>query len=293
MSLLRPQAPTLPARRSRTLIAVQTLTQIRELLGARGLAPRKALGQHFLIDQNLTRALVDAAGVGPGDRVLEVGPGTGTLTEELLSRGCRVVACELDPGLCDLLRDHFDAHDGFTLIEGDCLESKHEVSAAVRRELGSEPFRLVANLPYNAATPLMLTLLLHHPECGGMYVTIQREVADRLTASPGSPDYGLITVVTHALARVRRLALLRPECFWPRPEVQSAMVAVERIAAPLVADAPAFAAFTAGLFASRRKQLGAVLGRDVAWPEGVTPTDRAESIAPSGLAALFHAARRG
>src|SRR5688572_27655913 len=157
------------------------------MLGTRGLSPRKPLGQHFLIDHNLIRALVEASGVSAGDLVLEVGPGTGTLTEELLSRGCRVVACELDSGMCDLLRDHFAGREAFTLIEGDCLESKHEVSVDVRRALGGESFRLVANLPYNAATPLMLTLLLHHPECAAMYVTIQREVAARLAAAPGSP----------------------------------------------------------------------------------------------------------
>src|SRR4051812_5019410 len=107
---------------------MQTLIQIRALLEERGLAPRKSLGQNFLIDQNLIRKLVDASGVGAGDLVLEVGPGTGTLTEELLERGCEVVACELDRGLAELLRERLGANPRFTLVEGDCLASKREIA---------------------------------------------------------------------------------------------------------------------------------------------------------------------
>src|SRR6186713_2406397 len=110
---------------------MQTLAQIRELLESRGLAPRKSLGQNFLIDHNLIRKLVDASGAAAGDLVLEVGPGTGALTEELLDRGCRVIACELDRGLAELLRERFAATAGsgrFTLIEGDCLASKRALA---------------------------------------------------------------------------------------------------------------------------------------------------------------------
>src|SRR5690606_14845366 len=109
--------------------------------------------------QNLVVKLVDEARVGPGELVLEVGPGTGTLTEELLARGCEVVACELDRGLAALLRDRLGANDRFTLVEGDCLGGKRHVSPAVVEALGGRPFVLVANLPYGAATPLMLALL--------------------------------------------------------------------------------------------------------------------------------------
>lgn len=273
---------------------MQTLTEIRSLLDERGLSPRKALGQNFLIDHNLIRKLVDVSGVKAGDLVLEVGPGTGTLTEELLSRGCEVVACELDAGLASLLRERLGGHPEFgprfTLVEGDCLEHKRELSRAARDALGGRPFRLVANLPYGAATPLMLTLLVEHPECPGMYVTIQREVADRLMAGPGSRDFGQISVVAQAAARVWSIATLPRECFWPRPDVTSAMVGLERLETPMTGDLGGLAAFAQRAFGQRRKQLGAILGRDIPWPEGVSPTMRAEELDVQRMVALSEAA---
>ncbi|MCW5775216.1 MAG: ribosomal RNA small subunit methyltransferase A [Phycisphaeraceae bacterium] len=265
----------------------QTLSEIRELLASHGLSPRHALGQNFLIDHNLLRRLVDESGVGADDLVLEVGPGTGTLTEELLGRGCEVIACELDRGLAGLLRERLGVHPRFSLVEGDCLDGKRALSGALASVLAGRPFTLVANLPYGCATPLMLTLLVDHPECRAMFVTIQREVADRLAACPGSKAYGPLAVLASLLARVRTVATLGPECFWPRPEVTSAMVAVER-----KSDAPslrALADFSQRLFSQRRKQIGSVLGRDFPWPEGVRPTDRAESLPPELVLEMFHA----
>src|SRR5690606_38927304 len=133
--------------------AVHTLGELRAMLDAHGLSPKKSLGQNFLIDRNLGRKLVDEAGVGEGDTVLEVGPGAGALTELLLERGCRVVACEMDDGLAVLLRDRFLDRfaDRFTLIVGDCLESKRTLNPEIVRALRDSEFTLVANLPYNAA----------------------------------------------------------------------------------------------------------------------------------------------
>jgi 16S rRNA (adenine1518-N6/adenine1519-N6)-dimethyltransferase len=230
---------------------VQTLASIRALLDARGLAPRKALGQNFLIDHNLIAKLVDAAwaaaaelGLGSDPLVLEIGPGTGALTHALLDRGARVVASELDAGLAGLLRETVPprrAGEGsamaparFTLVEGDCLAGKHALNPAVlaavdgvSREVG-ERFLLVANLPYAAATPAMLALLADHPRCVGMFVTIQQEVADRMLAGPGSRDYGPLSVLVAITSRAWQIARLPPECFWPRPGVRSAMVGVVR-----------------------------------------------------------------
>lgn len=271
---------------------MQSLADIRRILEARGLAPRKSFGQNFLLDHNLIRKLVDASGVGAGDVVLEVGPGTGALTEELLARGCRVVAAEIDRGLCEHLRAHFAVQAGtgqFTLIEGDCLADKRTLAPPIINALGPGPFTLVANLPYAAATPVMSILLTAHPGCRGLFVTIQREVADRLRAAPGSKDYGTLSIIAQVAAEVRSVAALPPECFWPRPEVTSAMVGLVRRPAPLVPDVRRFADFSQSLFAQRRKQLGAILGRHLPWPEGIDPTDRAEALSIPQLMALFHA----
>jgi 16S rRNA (adenine1518-N6/adenine1519-N6)-dimethyltransferase len=267
---------------------VQTLSQIKAILDEHGLRPRHALGQNFLIDHNLIRRLVDAAAITPGETVLEVGPGTGTMTEELLDRGARVVAAEMDRGLCGVLRQRLAGRD-FTLVEGDCLAGKHALAPAVLEAVGDGPFVLVSNLPYAAGTPVMLTLLADIPRCRGLFVTVQREVADRLLARPSTRDFGTISVLAQAVAEVRLVATLPPACFWPRPEVTSAMVAMERRPTPLSPRPRALADFLQRLFEKRRKQLGAVLGRDRPFPPGVAPTHRAEALDVPTLIALHEA----
>ncbi|NUQ68154.1 MAG: ribosomal RNA small subunit methyltransferase A [Phycisphaerales bacterium] len=265
---------------------MQTLTQIKAILESHGLSPRHALGQNFLIDANLLRKFVDAASLAPGQSVLEVGPGTGTLTEALLERGCRVVAAEMDAGLAALLRERLGGNERFTLVEGDCLASKREINPALLAALGKGEFVLMANLPYGAATPLIACLLADVPRCRGLYVTVQRELADRIVAPPGGRDYGPISVLAQATARCGLIARLSPECFWPRPEVHSAMVSMERLDTPRSPDPGGLARFCQKVFEKRRKQLGAVLGRDVPWPEGVRGEDRAEALSVEQLIAL-------
>ena len=268
---------------------MQTLTEIRELLEAYSLSPRKSLGQNFLVDHNLIKTLVDHSGVGTGDLVLEVGPGTGTLTDELLDRGCEVVGCEIDRGLSELIRRRFASRTGFTLVEGDCLHSKHEISPSLLSALGSHSFVLVANLPYGAATPLILELLISHPQCTSMHVTIQREVAQRLVAGPGTKQYGTISVVAGALANTRTIAKLPPECFWPRPDVTSTMISITRRPDPLTDRPRALSDLCTRLFGQRRKQLGTVLGRSTAWPEGIAPEMRVEQLDPGQIVKLMDA----
>jgi 16S rRNA (adenine1518-N6/adenine1519-N6)-dimethyltransferase len=280
----------------------QTLSEIRSELAARGLRPKHALGQNFLHDQNQLRRLVAAAALEPGALVLEVGPGTGTLTETLLDAGCEVVACELDRDMAAIVRDRnadraenmpgmpgvfsggaLERRPGrLRLIEADCLAGKHALAPALLEALGGRPFTLVANLPYQAATPLMATLLERHPECRGQFVTIQREVADRLLARAGTDAYGPLSVTMSLLAQVEQIAVLPPGCFWPAPKVTSAMVAV-RPRPP--AERPfepweAFAAFVQRTFGQRRKQLGTILGRDAVAATGIDPTRRPETLTP-------------
>ncbi len=262
---------------------MQTLAEIRSLLDAHGLAPKKSLGQNFLIDHNLIRLLVDTSGVQEGDLVLEVGPGTGTLTEELLSRGCSVIACELDDGLAGLLSSRFadEATNGrFTLIHGDCLERKSLLNPVLRKELADRDFRMVANLPYGAASPLMV-MLARDARCLGQYVTVQREVAERVRASPGSRDYSELSVLVQACGVPRRIATLPPECFWPRPKVVSEMLAIEPLPeVDRISDQryESLAALCRTLFTQRRKQIGAILGRKRDFPSDIQPDWRPEQL---------------
>lgn len=276
-------------------MTAQSLEQIRALLDMHGLAPKKSLGQNFLIDRNLVSKLVDESGAGEGDLVLEVGPGTGTLTGELLGRGCRVIACELDDGLARIMLERFGDDPRFTLIHGDCLAGKRAVSPAIVRAIDGRDFRLVANLPYQAGTPLMLTLLTSHPNCVTQAVTVQKEVADRLLAMPGSKTYGTISVVARAIAGVHRIANLPNECFWPRPRVTSSMVMLERLPEPGTADAVWLAEFCQRVFAGRRKQLGSLL-RSIGlepdpWPENIARTERIEALSPALVEVLASACR--
>lgn len=263
---------------------MQTLSEIRSMLEARGLAPRHSLGQNFLIDHNLIRKLVDASGVGAGDVVLEIGPGTGTLTEELLNRGCVVIACELDPGLADLIAERLGSK--ITLVRGDCLASKSALNPVVVSALDARPFTLVANLPYGAASPLMMTLLISHPECRGMFVTIQREVGERLRAACGTRDYGELGVIAQAMAHIERIASLPGECFWPRPKVDSEMASIVRRDQPRTRDARALSRMCRTLFTKRRKQIGAILGRDFPFPPGIDPGARPEALTVEQIDAL-------
>jgi 16S rRNA (adenine1518-N6/adenine1519-N6)-dimethyltransferase len=270
---------------------MQNLAEIKAILDARGLRPLKSLGQNFLIDHNLIRKLVDSAQLHPGETVLEIGPGTGTMTEELLSRRVRVVCAELDKGLCEHLRTHFATHEGFSLVEGDCLAGKHAISPAVIQAVGDGPFKLVSNLPYGAGTPVMMTLLADLPRCSHLCVTIQREVADRLRAGHATKEYGPLSVLAQSVAHVELIADLPPPCFWPRPDVTSAMVRMTRMVNPLVSDPRGLLNFLVRLFEQRRKQLGSFLGRDGPLPNGVLMTDRAESLPVPVLLRLWELRR--
>ncbi|MHC4992512.1 MAG: 16S rRNA (adenine(1518)-N(6)/adenine(1519)-N(6))-dimethyltransferase RsmA [Planctomycetota bacterium] len=265
---------------------MQTLSEIRTLLAERGLAPRHRLGQHFLHDHNQLRKLVEAAAIEPGQLVLEVGPGTGTLTETLLEAGAEVVACELDDGLASLIEERLG--DRVLLVRGDCLDRGRVLNPRVAEALGDRPFTLVSNLPYQAASPLIVTLLLHgHPRCLGQHVTVQREVADRLMAAPASKAYGPLGIIVQALASVRRIAVVKPGSFWPPPKVDSAMVSIVPIESPGV-DAPLdLARFVTKLFTRRRKQLGTALGRDRDWPAGIRPDQRPEQLTVTQIVELW------
>jgi 16S rRNA (adenine1518-N6/adenine1519-N6)-dimethyltransferase len=264
---------------------MQTITEIQALLDARGLAPRRRLGQNFLHDHNQLRRLVAAAQIQPQELVLEVGPGTGTLTEALLEAEAKVIACELDPGLGDLISERLG--DQLALVRGDCLERGRRLASGIVEQLDGRPFKLVANLPSQVASALMIELLMHHPTCHGQYVTIQREVGDRLVAVPGTKERGPLGILASTFALVDRIGNVPATCFWPQPKVVSAMVSLIPKGTPWPGDREAYARFITGLFAARRKQLGRILGRDRPLPDNIDPSWRPEVLTNEQLLRLF------
>jgi 16S rRNA (adenine1518-N6/adenine1519-N6)-dimethyltransferase len=209
---------------------MQTKRQIRQLLASASVRPNKRLGQHFLIDLNLMRLLLDSAGIKNNDIVLEVGCGTGSMTSELIQRAGFVIAVELDRTLAAVAASTLINADNLELINTDILKSKHTLSPAVVDAIKSArsnyPGRtlLVANLPYNVASPTMLNLTTGPVPVDAMYITVQKEIADRMKAAPGSDNYGILSIFLDAVGDVRILRILKPTVFWPRPRVDSAMV---------------------------------------------------------------------
>ena len=254
------------------------------MLEERGLSPRHRFGQNFLHDHNVLRKLVDAAQLSEGDVVLEVGPGTGVLTEVLLEKGCRVVACELDRGLADLIDERLG--DSVTLIRGDCLRKRH-LHQEVVDALGNDTWKLVSNLPYQIASPLIVDLLANHPNCVGEYITIQLEVAQRLMANVDSSAWGVLSILTQRLADVSLITKVPPTCFWPPPKITSACISVVRRETLPSDESESFAAFVTQLFTKRRKQLGSILGRDTKLPEGISETARPSTLSIDQLEDLW------
>ncbi len=229
------------------------LSEVRAFVIAHDFHPSRALGQNFLIDRNILDILIRHAAVGPGDHVLEIGPGLGALTTALLRCGTQVTAVEKDHRLCGHLRAFFPDEARLTLIEGDALEQDLPGLAAGMTAV-------VANLPYSCGSRILVEL------CGAvtapprLVVTVQQEVAARLTAAAGSRLCGLLTVLCGYRYDCEMVHAISPNCFWPRPAVGSAVVVLTRTRAPLAAGAEAhFLACVHHAFKHRRKQLATIL----------------------------------
>ncbi|MCI0341902.1 MAG: 16S rRNA (adenine(1518)-N(6)/adenine(1519)-N(6))-dimethyltransferase RsmA [Planctomycetales bacterium] len=236
---------------------------LSDTLRARGLRPRKPLGQHFLSDPRILDSIADAAGLGPGEVALEIGPGTGLLTRRLAGRAGRVVAVELDRALAEGCRIALgDLGDRVEVVAADALDGRGRFSRPLRAALdrargpGPRPWRLVANLPYGAASQAIVAALEHPEPPEAVVVTIQREMADRLRAAPGSAAYGALTVRVALLADVEVLRHLAPGAFWPPPKVRSSVVRLRPRpgAREAVASAPLMDRVLRALFDYRRKR---------------------------------------
>lgn len=259
-------------------MTAQTRSQIVDLLERHGLAPTHRLGQHFLADANIVRKIVDVAGVERGSKVVEVGAGTGTLTRALAGAGAHVVAYEIDQGLRPVLEEVTNGLD----VELRFADASDIDLSVV---LDGDGWSMVANLPYNVGTPLVLEAMQNAHNIERFVVMVQREVADRFVAQAGSRTYGLPSVVAGIYTEASVAFTVPPQVFYPPPRVESAVVVMTRKSAPEAA-ARAVELARAG-FGQRRKMLrrslSAALDDPVAALEaaGIDPAGRAEDLSPA------------
>ncbi len=254
-----------------------TLGEIRELLASHGLEPRRAFGQNFVVDPNTVRRIARLSEVGPGDSVVEIGPGLGSLTLALSDTGAHITAVEVDHGIVPVLREVVAGRD-VEVIEADAAEV--DWSDLLK---GSDTWTLVANLPYNVATPLVLDLLRGVPAITSMLVMVQREAGERLAAGPGDSAVGIPSMVVAYFARARVVARVPATVFHPKPRVESVLVKLDRHDEPPV-DVPfdVIEPLIRAGYGQRRKMLRRSLAGliDAAAFDsaGVDPTARAETL---------------
>ena len=292
------QGPAAPGSRASGLLGP---TEVRGLCQALGIRPTKTLGQNFVHDAGTVRRIVKSAGVHHDDTILEIGPGLGSLTLALLETGARVIAVEIDPLLARALpvtvADRMPQAAGcLSVIEADALSITGPQSLG---EAGHPPTRLVANLPYNVAVPVLLTVLEALPSLETITVMVQAEVADRLAAEPGSRTYGVPSVKAAWYAAVRRTLTISRHVFWPVPNVDSALVELVRRRPPVTrATREQVFAVVDAAFAQRRKTLRKALaklagGADAAETAlraaGIDPARRGETLDIAAFAALAEA----
>lgn len=253
--------------------------ELQAILAAHGIQPSRRLGQNFLIDRHVLEFIVEAARLQPGDHVLEVGPGAGVLTQELLARGCHVLAVEKDAGLHALLAERWASEPLLDLRLGDALELDY---AAV---FAPDAARLlVSNLPYSVGTRVVVEAAIQETPPERMVVLVQKEVAERFVAKPGTADMGTAGVWLQQVYDVEIVRLVKPSCFWPAPDVTSAIVRMERHARlPLdVAERARLRALTRIAFQHRRKQM-APLFRNAPVDLAATPDEMRAQLRALGL----------
>ena len=272
-----------------------TPTTVRALLADHDLAPNRALGQHFLADPNTARRIVRLAGLEPGARVLEIGPGLGSLTVALAEAGARVVALELDAQLVPLVESTVAGTGDVTVVQGDALH----VDVA---RFGPGPWACVSNLPYNIAAPVVVRLLEAAPSVTRLLVMTQREVGARLAAAPGDRAAGAVSAKVAYYAAARLVGAVPPTVFVPPPHVDSVLVRLDRRPAPpvTVADPDRLFSLVRAGFAQRRKMLRGALRpllgarTDAALASaGIAPSARAETLTLDEWAGLTRAADAG
>jgi len=265
-----------------------TLNEMREILKSRDLQLTKSLGQNFLHDSNQLRRIVAAAELSPADRVLEIGPGLGPLTELLLASGAPVLAIEKDARLATFLRERFAQEARLTLRHDDALAFLQRAPDADGLGADWSAWKLVANLPYSVASPILVELALHPRGPERMVVTLQLEVAHRIAAAPDTDDYGVLTLLLGLNYEHGGLFKIPASCFFPAPDVESGCITLRRRTRPLLdeREAKVFVRVVKRAFSQRRKMMFKLLKAE--WPEdrlhdafgrlGIPPQERAEKV---------------
>ncbi len=270
------------------------LPPLRDVIARHGLGARRSLGQHFLLDLNITAKIARAAGDLALGTTIEIGPGPGGLTRALLAAGARVLAIELDRRCIPALEEIAAAHPGrLAVVEGDAL--KLDPLAECEARGLPAPYRVAANLPYNVATPLLLRWLANIARYESLTLMFQKEVAERLVAKPRSKAYGRLAVAAQWRCTIDLLFTLPPGAFVPPPKVVSSVVSFVPRPAPLACDRRTLERVTEAAFGQRRKMLRQSLKTLGADPAGlleqawIAPTARAEEIAVEGFVRLANA----
>lgn len=262
-------------------------SRVRDLIRTHDFSIKKSLGQNFLIDGNTLERISSAAGIGPGDGVLEIGPGLGALTEELALKGARVLAVEKDRALEPILKEALGDLEGVEVIFEDIL--KLDIKKEVQSRFGDQAIKLVANLPYYITTPILDSVLKSGLVLDSIYVMVQKELADRIVASPGTKDYGSLTVYLQARGQVKTVARVPATCFMPQPRVDSAVVEIRVKKPPLGLDLDRLEKVVRAAFSKRRKTVLNALSsygfaiekeevRQALEITGIDPRARAEQI---------------
>lgn len=263
----------------------QTISYVSNRLKAAGLQPVNRYGQNFLVDLNLIDLIVRSAELTPQDCVLEIGTGTGSLTAKMASRAGRVVTVEIDENLARLARQEFATMPQVRLLQQDALKNKNtlhpNVMETVRQALSEigegARLKLVANLPYNVATPIISNLMTADPVPSMLVVTIQKELADRIIAVPSTKDYSALSIWIQTLARAEIVRILPPSVFWPRPKVHSAILKItpDPQLRQRVTDLDFYHTTVRALYFHRRKFLRSVV---VSAMKGVLDKSEVDSI---------------
>ena len=226
--------------------------ETRRKLESRGFSPNKRFGQNFLTDEGVLDGIVEAAGIEPFDTVLEIGPGTGSLTRRLAEKAAGVVAVEIDRGLAGMLEEDFKDDGRVRIVCGDVL--KTDLSGLLS---DAAPVKVVANLPYYITTPILLELLPNERLFKSFVIMIQKEVADRMSAVPGNKDYGSLSLMIQYYGEPRIVMDVPPSAFYPAPDVTSSVVRIDRYETPPVStmDPDRMFAIVRAAFSKRRKTL--------------------------------------